>query len=573
MLKVLLAYRCSEEGESNPFERVLPVGLGYIHSYLRSRGIPSVLANFSAMDPSRIRRILLAEQPDIVGLSTFTFNRSATLALVRMVRTVLPQARIVLGGPHPTHVGAPILAAHSDVDICVQGEGELTLERLVRTLADGGDARSVPGLLVRGPDGVSATGPASPIADLDSLPFPALYPDGHGVDPRSQYPYVVTSRGCPAACSFCSSPEFWGSRVRFRSAENILDELKLLRDRFGIFYVSFRDDVFTLNRKRIIDLCRGMIDRRLCLLWDCQTRVNTVDEERLVWMKRAGALILQYGIESGSQAILDRLQKGQRLEQVHRAADLTRRVGLVLSIYLITGVPGETEEDLRETEAMVRRIRPHDGIVTPLAVFPGTSLWDEHRARTNADDGIWESVGSDGVFVRPEPFTEEAILRLTSILEGAAAENAYSQSDFDRHRSVGGECYATDLMQGESLEMAGRHEDAKELYARLAGREPWNPWPYLRLGRMALRGDPVEADRLLSRAMELAPEFADVRMLKAEALRSMGNRAAADALEKSTQAAETQRSPSKPRSGSPSGKRGFQSHPPPRPVPRSDAPC
>jgi anaerobic magnesium-protoporphyrin IX monomethyl ester cyclase len=564
--KVLLAYRCSEEGEANPFERVLPVGLGYIHSHLRARGLPSVLANFSAMSAERIREILAAEQPDIVGLSTFTFNRSASVDLARSVKSVLPGALVVMGGPHPTHVGAPLLSSHPEVDLCVLGEGELTMERLARVRASGGDLAQVPGLLLRRDGGIFPTAAAEPIQDLDSLAFPARYPEGYGIDPRAQYPYIVTSRGCPAKCTFCSSPEFWGSRVRFRSASNILDELQLLKERFGIMYVSFRDDVFTLNKQRVIELCRGMIDRRLSLLWDCQTRVNNVDEERLIWMKRAGAMILQYGIESGSQRMLDRLGKGQKLKQIDHAAEITRRVGLMLSIYLIAGAHDEAEEDLLATEEMVRRIRPHDGIVTPLAVFPGTSLWDEHRVRANADDKIWETVGHDGVFVRPDRFTEDAILRLSSLLEEAAWDNAYKPEAFAEHRALHGECHAADLMEGESLEASGGTTQAESIYRRLAVREPWNPWPFLRLGRLALDGgDFARAERFFAAVLERVPAFADARYLRAAALRGLG---------REREAKEVLAELPLPGSGEGSRKirRGFQSYPPARPLERSDAP-
>ena len=558
MRKVLLAYRCSAEGEANPFERILPVGLGYVHAYLRSRGIPSVLANFSAMPRPRILRILLDERPDVVGLSTFTFNRRSTLSLARLVRRTLPAAKIVLGGPHPTHVGAPLLAEHPEVDACVVGEGEVTFERYVRSLEGGSDQAAVRGLVLRTPSGIRATGGAEPVTDLDTLPFPALYPEGHGVDPRTQYPYIVTSRGCPAKCTFCSSPEFWGSRVRFRSAANILEELELLRRRFGILYVSFRDDVFTLNKKRVIDLCRGMIDRRLTLLWDCQTRVNTLDEERLVWMKRAGAMILQLGVESGSQEMLDRMRKGQTVEQIERASALTRRVGLVLSIYLIAGVPGETKTHLRETEALIRRIRPHDGIVAPLAVFPGTSLWEEYRRARDADASLWDQVGHDGLFTRPERFTEEAILRLSTMLERSGRANRYTGKDYAAHREVAGECYATDLMEGEQCEFAGRLAAARRIYERLAAREPWNPWPLLRLGRMALAsGDAAAAERLFAEVATQVPEFADARILRARALRALGREDEAGVLLSIPPGSATGAARRKRR-------RGFQSYPPPR---------
>src|SRR5580765_1840462 len=160
--KVLLAYRCSEEGEANPFERVLPVGLGYIHAHLRSTGIHSVLANFSAMGPERVREILLAERPDIVVLSTFTFNRSASLDLARIVKRVLPDALVVLGGPHPTHAGPALLASHPEVDLCVLREGELTMQKLVRVLASQGDPAPIPGLLLRRDGAVVETGAAEP---------------------------------------------------------------------------------------------------------------------------------------------------------------------------------------------------------------------------------------------------------------------------------------------------------------------------------------------------------------------------------------------------------------------------
>src|SRR5262245_26005033 len=174
VLKVLLAYRCSDEGRENPFERVLPVGVGYINAYLREKGIPTVLANVSAMGESEVRAILAAESPDIVGISCFTFNRAASIDLARTVKETLPRATVVFGGPHATHTGPSLMRAAPQVDACIAGEGELTLERFVTTLADGGDLRAIPGLVLRDGGNLVETAPAAPIADLDSLPFPAL---------------------------------------------------------------------------------------------------------------------------------------------------------------------------------------------------------------------------------------------------------------------------------------------------------------------------------------------------------------------------------------------------------------
>src|SRR5262249_33909980 len=158
--------------------------------------------------------------------------------------------------------------------------------------------------------------------------------------------------------------------------------------------------------------------------------------------------------------------------------------------------------DVRSTEEMVRRIRPHDGIVTPLAVFPGTSLWDAYKAERGVDEALWESVGHDGLYVRPEPFTESAILALSSALENAGAENGYDRDDFIAHRAVVGESYATDLLEGESLERSGRLPEAERVYRDLAQREPWNPWPLMRLAQLALsRRDAEAAEKHAEKAL------------------------------------------------------------------------
>ena len=185
---------------------------------------------------------------------------------------------------------------------------------------------------------------------MDSLPLPAAsFENAIGVDVRRQLEFIITSRGCPASCSFCSSPRFWGKTLRFRSPRAIIDEIRYIRDKYGLIYFSIRDDTFTSDRKRVVEFCRLLLQEKIYILWNCQSRVNAVDEEILCWMKRAGCECVQFGVESGSKRVLMSLGKGITPEQVKRAALATRRVGIHFSIYLITGVPGETEEDLKET--------------------------------------------------------------------------------------------------------------------------------------------------------------------------------------------------------------------------------
>src|SRR5262245_49198526 len=313
------------------------------------------------------------------------------MRVAALARAANPRCLVVAGGPHATHLPHHLLERYPQIDLVARGEGEETMLELVRAAASGtlvrpdrgagailgadlaaagaeGPPQAISGLSYRTREGLRDTPERPVIRELDRLPHPGADPHIVGVDAESQFEFVITSRGCPAACTFCSSPDFWGRALRFRSAAHMIDEVRLLRERHGVVYVSVRDDTFTANRRRVIDFCRGLSDSGIDLLWDCQSRVNIVDEERLAWMRRAGCTHIQYGVESGSPRMLERLNKGIRLDEIRAAAAMTRRVGLGLSIYLITGIDSETDADLGSTLRLIEEIRPHDGLVSPLTV-------------------------------------------------------------------------------------------------------------------------------------------------------------------------------------------------------------
>src|SRR5262245_53523109 len=401
-MRILLAYRCQYGGRNDFYTRQMPVGLGNINAVLRSAGHDARLANFSRSTWENVRRTLRRFRPRILGISLFTFNRGAVLKLARVARQVDPGIFIVAGGPHATHLAESVLSRHPSVDAVAIGEGEETLRDLARALDAGEDLRQVAGLAFREGGRIVRTPPRPVVSDLDQLPHPAAHYESFGVDRFAQFEFLITSRGCPARCTFCSTPEFWGTRLRYRSVDHVLDELRFLQERFGHVTVSFRDDTFTVDKKRTIELCRRILASGLHLLWDCQSRVNAIDEERLLWMRRAGCQHIQFGVESGSRSILDKLNKGIHLDQVVQACALTRKVGMDISLYLITGVQGETEEDIRATLRLIRRVRPHDGIVSPLVVYPGTALYEEAKLLKGVDDTVWERSRMEGLLVRDD---------------------------------------------------------------------------------------------------------------------------------------------------------------------------
>ena len=547
-MKIFLAYKCHDLGKMEFYSRFTPLGLGSIGAVLRREGFDATVVNMSAWSWARIARYLESERPDLLGVSTFTFNRHEAMRVARLARRARPGCLIVAGGPHATHLPHHLLERYPAIDLVVRGEGEMVLLDLARALRDGALPARLPdiagiswraaGLPACGAAVGRAVGPAvgpamipaaaggcldsserAVIQDLDSLPHPCADPRTVGVDAVSQFEFIITSRGCPAACTFCSSPEFWGRGLRFRSATHMVEEVRLLRERHGVVYVSVRDDTFTVHKKRVIDFCRGLIDARLDLLWDCQSRVNAVDEERLAWMRRAGCTHIQYGVESGSPRMLQRLNKGITVEQIRAAAAATRRVGLGLSIYLITGIDSETDADLESTIRLVEAIRPHDGLVSPLTVYPGTAQYEEAKQRFGLDDEFWVRDRREAYFVREDPWTRRAVRRLQATLRRVGRTAAYGRDDFAGHRAVVGDCYALRLAMGEFHDRRGAWGAARADYEAILRDDPRSLWARMRLGALARRrGRHEEAARHYRAAVDSVSRFHLAHSLLGEAL-------------------------------------------------------
>ncbi|HKQ97194.1 MAG TPA: radical SAM protein, partial [Candidatus Polarisedimenticolia bacterium] len=501
-MKILLAYKCHDLGRMEFYSRFTPLGLGTIAAHLRREGFDATLVNLSSWSWPKVARYLNAERADLVGVSAFTFNRHEAMRVAALARAANPDALVVAGGPHATHLPEAVLGAYPAVDLVVRGEGEETLLEIARRAAAGAPLRgaaagatlaAIPGITWRDGARLLANPDRAVIQDLDRLPHPAADPAIVGIEADAQFEFIITSRGCPAACTFCSSPEFWGRGLRFRSASHMLDEVRLLREKHGVVYLSVRDDTFTVNKKRVIDFCRGLVDARIDLLWDCQSRVNIVDEERLVWMRRAGCTHIQYGVESGSPRMLERLNKGIRLDEIRAASALTRKVGLGLSIYLITGIDSENDDDLRSTLDLIDAIRPHDGLVSPLTVYPGTGLYEQAKRKFGLGDDYWVTDRREAYYVREDPWTRRAVKTLGAALKRVGRAAAYGPDDFAAQRALVGDCYALRLAVGEYHERGGRLAVAAQEYERLLADDPSSLWARMRLGHVALRrGLPAE---------------------------------------------------------------------------------
>ncbi|MBI3448018.1 MAG: radical SAM protein [Acidobacteria bacterium] len=533
-MKILLAYRSGRAGAGDYFATMMPVGLGYINAALRAAGFDSRLANLSRVPWAEAVKLLKVEKPGLVGLTLYTFNRHAALKLAVEAKRANPRCFVVAGGPHAAHVAESLLTSCSALDAVATGEGETLMVDLARCLERGGDPKGVAGLVLRD---TGATAPREAIASLDDIPFPAPHYEGFHLDVTAEAGFIITSRGCPGRCTFCNTPDFWGTKMRFRSAASVLDEIRFLARERGILYVSVRDDTFTVHKKRILELCERLCEAKLGVLWNCQSRVNAIDQERLDAMRRAGCEVVQYGVESGSPRLLRELAKDISVDQIRSAAAATRRAGMSLSFYLISGVPGETDGDFRATESLLKGCRPHDAMVAPLALYPGTALWEAYKSERGVTDDYWVKEKRDTLYALPARERARSNARMAAICRAAtsgrarggrrlgattdlarhgsaavpggetedlAVSAAYTREDLEAHKERHPEAFAPLLSSGLAYESEGLAGEALTEYEAILALEPKNPWALHRTAAVLTgTGDPESA---LMYAADLARE-------------------------------------------------------------------
>jgi radical SAM superfamily enzyme YgiQ (UPF0313 family) len=418
-MKILLIYphfledRIHEEEISVP-----PLGIFYVAAVLKDSGYDVEVLNWHNIHrtPQKIKAVLQAKNPAIIGFSILHANRWGGIEIARIARELNPDVKIVFGGIGATYLWEHLLTHFAQIDYVVIGEGEYSFLDLVRCIEGGAtaDIHKISGIAYRKNGCAVRTACDGFVRDLDALPNPARY---------FAFQHVALTRGCPADCTFCGSPDFWGRKVRFHSADYFVDQLTHLY-RKGITYFFFCDDTFTLNKKKVIAVCRKILKRKLDIVWQAISRVDMVSEEILYWMRRAGCIQISYGVESGSEKIRHYLNKDFTLQQIEKTFSLTTQYGIMSRAYFIYGCPGETAETIQETIALMRRIKPLSTIFYILDIFPGTALYNDYKSKNNASDDIWRHRIEDILYFETDPqLTPEKILAFGKKLRSAFYEN------------------------------------------------------------------------------------------------------------------------------------------------------
>lgn len=361
-----------------------PLGLCYLAAMIKNKGhICRIIdAEFESLSVDEVVRRVLEFSPDLVGITSTTpiFHHAKSLANSIKKSRDIP---IVIGGPHVTVMPVETME-NKEFDYGIYGEGEETFVQLVDALSENRSCDSINGLLYRKDGKIIKTQPRKFIDNLDQLPFPdrtLLKLDKYlwSVPKKGivKFTTIMTSRGCPFQCIFCSERTMFGTTVRFRTPENVIAEIEHMVKDLGIKHFAFIDDTLTLNRDRVIKICNGIIERNLDVTWEGWTRANTVDEDLLRLMKKAGFVRVSFGIESGNEDILKIIKKGVNLEELKTAYKLAKRVGLETRGSVMIGHPFETEKTLKDTINYIKKLKYCDQIFLNITTpYPGTELYE-----------------------------------------------------------------------------------------------------------------------------------------------------------------------------------------------------
>lgn len=357
-----------------------PIGLLYIGAVADRQGHEIKIIDAASWSWDELINAVRDESPDMIGITCWTIERGQAFKTAHVCKQAAPEAKIVFGGPHATAFPEHMFIK-APADYVVLGEGEETFGELVEALSLSASVDHIAGLAYMGKEGLIRTAARPLIKDLDAIPLPlhdqidySRY-NGNYDTPRKSAA-IITSRGCPFQCIYCSSTVYWGNKLRKRSVDNVMTEIEKLYFKHGIRALLLFDDNLTIDRNRCIALSKALIDRDLDLIWAAEGSVG-VDEETLTWMHRAGCYRIDFGVESGSPQILKNINKAFKIEDAKRAFQLCKKIGIRPNAYLILGSPGETRKTVDETISLMAQIQPD--VSTPRAglwILPNTRLYD-----------------------------------------------------------------------------------------------------------------------------------------------------------------------------------------------------
>lgn len=361
------------EGEGAPKEYLdgdldadffqIPYGLLTLASEAIDAGHQVKVINLSAFPWRQVIDVIDRIDADVFGMSCWTANRRGVAFTAEEIRRRHPTSHIVVGGPHATPFAVELLERIPAIDTVTLGESEATFLELLTRLEAGEAPLEIAGSAYRSQGEVHLAPKRAALRKLDELTPPQRYFATH---------ILMTSRGCPWQCTFCGAETTWGRGFRGHSVPYVVDAIERALSKLPVRMIQIKDDTFTANKKRALEICEEIQRRSINFLWSCDTRVDVLDSELLLAMRRAGCQRLSLGVESGSNQILTNIDKKITADEIIAATNLAKEVGIQVRFFMMLGNRGETKETFQETLEFLDRALPHQYVFSCLSVYPGT---------------------------------------------------------------------------------------------------------------------------------------------------------------------------------------------------------
>ena len=365
-----------------------PLGIASLGAVLEQEGHTCIVKDYLFQDWQKIKpeisELIKIEKFDCVCISCMTTNRIACFDLVKLSKKINPSMKVIMGSCHATIAWNQILQ-NFPVDFIVLGEGERTIVELLNHPERKENIRGI-AYLENGK--IIKTEPRPPIKNLDELPFPKHTYFRDRIE-KTKRAFMITSRGCPFNCTFCSSSAYWGKWRRQRTVENVIEEIKQLKKDFPMIEkIYFNDDEFLINKEWLFSFCKEI--KKFNIRWECPGRVSSVSEELIKAMKEAGCERIGFGVESGSLKILQSIKKEITPEQTIKAYEICKKYDVKAGMFLMVGLPGETKETINETIKLLKQTRNAEfRIPSIFQLFPGNQIYQEAVEKGFIDDNYW----------------------------------------------------------------------------------------------------------------------------------------------------------------------------------------
>jgi len=392
-----------------------PSGLAYLASMIRDEHdvkiVDSLAEDYTYDD---VKRIIKKYDPDILGITSTTSMMPDAYKVAKMAKKYNKEIKIVMGGPHVTFVPEKTFKECPYIEFIVRGEGELTFKELIESLDKNKDPSNILGLSINMGNKIKNNPPRPLIKDVDAIPMPSydLLPmEKYQVD-GIKFGTVMTSRGCPFNCAFCSSSLQFGSVWRGHSDSRVIEELKYLHEEYKIHEIEFLDDTFTLNKPRAIRIANRITEEGLDISWTASSRVDLFTDEIARAIKRGGCHTVYFGIESGSQKTLDFIGKRITPEQSVAAVKKAKRYKLHALGAFIIGFPNETRDDIKKTRKFSKKVGVDYAQFTIATPYPGTRLWNYALAKNLILTFNWRKYTTLDPVMRLKNFTSQQIKKM-----------------------------------------------------------------------------------------------------------------------------------------------------------------